>query len=699
MIGIAVPLVAGAAAGNIGAGLVASIGALNVAVADGDDPYRQRAPRMLAMSFLGALAITLGGLAGGRPGALIPLLAAAAFLAGMAVALGTAASDIGTVALVFFVVFSGQTMMPQTAQRPLEPAALALAGGLFQTIIALALWPIRRLEPERRALAALYRALARSAGQPSRPAEAPAVSSQTNAAQAALSSLMYDRSSQAERYLALLSQAERIRLTLATLARLRARLAREAVSGGPSVIAAVDRAFRTAAESLDSIAEGLQPRGPDQSRGPGDPRPLAAAMRAAGARLVSAAAKAAFCDAQRQLDALWGQLRAAAELAAHTAGSGLRAYTRMQAARPWKLRLGGTLATLRANLSPRSTAFRHAVRLAACVALGGAIEHAIMGSRAYWLPMTVALVLKPDFSATLTRGLLRLAGTLIGLALTAALFLLLPLAAPGEIALVVVFAFVTRCFGPANYGIMTAAVSALIVTLLALNGAEPLILVAQRGLNTLAGGLIALAGYAAWPTWERCGIADGVARMLDAYRWYFQAVTGAYVGPGVAGTLLDTRQLDRTRLAARLARSNLEAALGRLAAEPHSAPTYQAVASLLPTSHRFIQAAMSLEAGLAGVAPAPVRDAVREFARHVDLTLYLLAAVLRGSLIRPADLPDLREDYNRLLETGDTGVERYALANVEADRLTNSLNTLSEQILRWQSQAVSGALLTTPVPR
>lgn len=687
-------------AGNIGAGLVASIGALNVAVADGDDPYRQRAQRMLAMSFLGALAITLGGLAGGRPGALIPLLVAAAFLAGMTVALGTAASDIGTVALVFFIVFSGQTMMPQTAaQRPLYPAALALAGGLFQTLIALALWPIRRFEPERRALAALYRALARAAGQPSRPTEAPAVSSQINAAQEALSSLMYDRSSQAERYLALLSQAERIRLTLATLARLRARLAREAVSGGPSVIAALDRAFRAAAESLDSNAAGLQPGGPDQSKGPEELRPLAAAMRAAGAGLVSAEAKAAFCDAQRQLCALWGQLRAAAELAAHTTASGLTAFTRMQEARPWKLRLGGTLATLLANLSPRSAAFRHAARLAACVALGGAIEQAFMGSRAYWLPMTVALVLKPDFSATLTRGLLRLAGTLAGLALTAALFLLLPLAAPGEIALVVVFAFVTRCFGPANYGIMTAAVSALIVTLLALNGAEPLPLVAQRGLNTLAGGLIALAGYAAWPTWERCGMADSVARMLDAYCGYFQAVTGAYMEPGIAGTLLDTRRLDRTRLAARLARSNLEAALGRLAAEPHSAPTYHAVASLLPTSHRFIQAAMSLEAGLAGVAPAPVRDAFREFAGHVDLTLYLLSAALRGSLIHAADLPDLREDYNRLLETGDTGIERYALVNVETDRLTNSLNTLSEQILRWQSQAVGGAVLTSPAPR
>jgi len=69
-VGMEVPLGVGAAAGNVGSGLLASIVALNVAVADGDDPYRHRALRMLGMSFWGALAVTLGGLAGGHPVAL-----------------------------------------------------------------------------------------------------------------------------------------------------------------------------------------------------------------------------------------------------------------------------------------------------------------------------------------------------------------------------------------------------------------------------------------------------------------------------------------------------------------------------------------------------------------------------------------------------------------------------------------------------
>jgi hypothetical protein len=47
------------------------------------------------------------------------------------------------------------------------------------------------------------------------------------------------------------------------------------------------------------------------------------------------------------------------------------------------------------------------------------------------------------------------------------------------------------------------------------------------------------------------------------------------------------------------------------------------------------------------------------------------------------DLPNLREDHYQMVHSGDGGVDRYALVNVEADRITNSLNTLAEQTLRW----------------
>jgi hypothetical protein len=34
------------------------------------------------------------------------------------------------------------------------------------------------------------------------------------------------------------------------------------------------------------------------------------------------------------------------------------------------------------------------------------------------------------------------------------------------------------------------------------------------------------------------------------------------------------------------------------------------------------------------------------------------------------------------VESGDSHMQRYALTNVEADRMTNSVNTLREQILQ-----------------
>jgi hypothetical protein len=39
--------------------------------------------------------------------------------------------------------------------------------------------------------------------------------------------------------------------------------------------------------------------------------------------------------------------------------------------------------------------------------------------------------------------------------------------------------------------------------------------------------------------------------------------------------------------------------------------------------------------------------------------------------------------------TGDSKLEQYALVNTEADRITNSLNTLAEQVLAWTVAATA----------
>jgi uncharacterized membrane protein YccC len=664
-LGMALPLAVGAAMGDAGGGLIMCTGALNVSFSDGADPYAHRARRMLAASLCCALAVFAGSLTGHLHAVAIVEAAVCAFAAGMMVAVSTTAADIGTVTLIVLVVFSAQEMSPK---RAFIAGLLALGGGLLQTALALALWPVRRYAPERRALAALYSELARAAAAGAPPTEAPPASAHMSAAQTALAALSGDRSLEAERYLALFSQAERIRLALLTLARLRKRIGADTVE--------LNRALTCASELLAAIGASLDSATPAAVR-----LGCAAELRELAEQLRTRDSVPMWRDARWQIEALAGQLRSALELAGHVTLTGAVKFERQEAEQPWRLRLAGAVAVLRANLQLKSAAFRHALRLTVCVVLGTLVGHALDWRRSYWLPMTIAIVLKPDFTSTFSRGLLRLGGTLAGLVLATGLFHFLAPGLAAQVALIAVFGFVVRCYGPANYGVLVTALTALVVLMFTVVGSAPATVMMARALNTAAGGAIALGAYWLWPTWERTQISETLANMLDAYRAYFRAVRDAYLEPEKSFAA----QLDRARVAARLARSNLEAGATRLRSEPgEPASRLAALEPILANSHRFIHAAMSLEAGLVRSRPVPARDTFRVMTSHVDLTLYYLAAALRGSPIAAADLPDLREDHHALTRSGDPAVERYALVNVEADRIANSLNTLTGEILAWE---------------
>jgi uncharacterized membrane protein YccC len=201
-----------------------------------------------------------------------------------------------------------------------------------------------------------------------------------------------------------------------------------------------------------------------------------------------------------------------------------------------------------------------------------------------------------------------------------------------------------------------------------------------RGLNTAAGGAIALLAYWLWPTWERTTIAERIAQLFNAYRAYSYEVTQSYLREGSQ----PTSELDRARLAARMARSNLEASIDRLSAEPGTtAEQMDTLNAILASSHRFIHAVMAVEAGLLQTRAVPARPEFWTFAADVEKTLSLLSLMLSATRVPAKEFPDLRADHTQMLQSGDPRLGRYALSNVEADRMTNSLNTLREQVQRW----------------
>src|SRR5437899_6241863 len=399
-IGVLLPLVAGFALDMPRGGLVVASGALNVAYSDGSDSYAQRAKRMPSSSGLCALAVLFGALSGSHSVAAVTIATLWAFAAGMLVAPGTTAADLAVISLITLLIYAAQPLTPRQA---LISTGLALGGGLLQTALSVALWPVQRHEPERHSLANFFLELARAAEQPLSATTAPPVTAHSTQAQQALSGIDREASIEAVRYRALLSQAERIRLSLLMLSRLHLRMQRE--SPTYSGVQILGGHLKKAAQVLQAISNSLISGTPAEAC-----KEILAACEALtlGLRREADSLRTSFLaavtrDAGFQMDALNGQLRAAVDLTSNATPAGQAAFAKQEAKQPWSLRFSGSLVTLRADLNLQSSAMRHAIRLATMVALGNGLERAFYWHRSYWLPMTIVLVLKPEFTTTFSR--------------------------------------------------------------------------------------------------------------------------------------------------------------------------------------------------------------------------------------------------------------------------------------------------------
>jgi uncharacterized membrane protein YccC len=670
-IGVLLPVVAGHALGQTTAGVIAGVGGLLTSYSDGSDPYRLRARRLFATAVFCACAVGLGTIAANAPPVAAVLAVGWAFSAGLCAVLGATAADLGIFSLVMFVV---ECTTPLPLRQSAQLAGLSLGGGLLQMTLALVLWPLRRYGPERRELGRLFAVFESQAASPGFSTGAPAMTAEMNRAQAMLTSLTSDRSQEGLRYRSLVNQAERIRLRLISLVHARRRLP----EGKETWL--IDSFLKGAVNAFHLISRALLA---EEIAGPphlvlAGIQQICDEMRTVAANetpLLAAAAK----HAQFQMNALAGQLRAALDLAQGLSEPGRLVQYQREIERPWTLRLTSAWATLRANLTPRSTMFRHAVRLAAGVGIGELVSRSTIGAdwtlswshtHRYWLPMTVAIVLKPGFASTMTRGTLRVLGTLVGLALTTALFAVFHPPVEAQIALVGVLTFVLRWLGVANYGFFAATVGGLIVLLASVAGADPQPLIAARAMYTVAGGVIAVILYVAWPAPGEDQAGEAMARLLEAYRAYFVLVTNKYRGVETA----EAGAIDRARLETRTARSNAEAAIDALGGEPTAASRRTLYTAAGAASNRFIHAAMMLDASDEEV----IRDAAFDrYCADVTRTLSLLIRVLRGASPQVSEFPDLRKSYEPLAKS--IGDSRPLLLS-EIDRMTNSINTLSERI-------------------
>ncbi|MDV6011252.1 FUSC family protein [Haloechinothrix sp. LS1_15] len=602
---LALPLAVGFTADRPEYGVLVSIGALPVVLAEHGGPYRQRALRMAAATAAATAGYGVGLLTMGMPVLAAAVIVLLAVLSVHISAAGEDASIAGMLMLVFGVLGAGQYL------EGVSGAALFLLfvlGSAWGLAVTLAGWVVRGTDPERAAVAQVFVELAVLLSVTDERTARAARHQLTVAMNTAYDQLLHARA-----WVPARDATHRRLLTLLTQAT-------PVVEAAVAMVARGRRAPRPVVDHLMDVATAVLgdaelPRFTQQTEGP-SASPAMSALYSGLARLGDPGEQ----PRPRPLSPwrwLWRWLRSSE-------------------------RPGGGLGTI----GDRAT-WRASARLALCMAIAEALSLLMPLGHAHWIPLTVALVLKPELGSVFGRAVLRAIGTVAGVGLAAPLLLAYP---HGLIlaALAAIFAGGVAIGKALNYGILSACMTPLIIIQLDVQNLGEPVLLAERLTHTLLGCAVVLVfGYWLWPGSLRPGAGTTVAASVEAVRDYID------VGLRNARPDADRVARRRARRQAYRALADLRAALGQVLVEP-SAAGRQAL--LL----------WSVAVGLERVA-----DAVTEVCVHAEQGSTV------GAAATPPEAVASRESGEEAGEAGETPQANVPPPEIDIARLTWAMDELA----------------------
>ncbi|WP_246136810.1 FUSC family protein [Gillisia hiemivivida] len=217
------------------------------------------------------------------------------------------------------------------------------------------------------------------------------------------------------------------------------------------------------------------------------------------------------------------------------------------------------------NFSLKSAIFKHSLRLALVVMVGFTIGAYFSLQNAYWILLTIIVIMRPNYGLTKERSKQRILGTLIGGAIATGIVLLIQdtkvYAVLGILSLIIAFSMVQR-----NYKTSATFITLSVVFIYALLKPDVLNVIQYRIIDTIIGaGLAAIGNAILWPSWEYFSINSVIGESLKANKEYLFSIQKYYQEKGSVPT---SYKLSRKR--AFLASGNLSTAFQRMTQEPKS---------------------------------------------------------------------------------------------------------------------------------
>ena len=516
---------------NLELGVPFALGVFLTNLSDMNEPPWLRWRTMLVTAIACALATLLGGLVSESAPAHLAVAFAGAAAVGYAGALGPKGGLVGVFCLALFSLYAGSEIGGDSAVMDVA----AMAAGGFLAVASAMLDAPRQFRATRRKVAIAHRKFAEVCAQPltgwSGTGSASAILEATRSVDisgAAGPTLDWFRQ--------LLACLERSRLVVFALVPRRAHLADPA---------ALDRLLASASGLTRGIADALvQPS--RASRLPALLSELGAACDAhaepSDAALV-VRLRNALDEATQWLIAPWPIGAAASSAPVAPCGPG------------W-------LERLRQHLHAGDVLIRHARQMSLTYGVATAISlgpwQGFFLEHTFWIPLTVAWICKPDLAGTVSKVSMRLTGTVLGALLAVAVLSAVSL--PGAaVVFVGLGALVTCAFMWANYTVVVAAITVLVLAFGELAGVAVGPLAGVRVLATFMGAGVVMLASLIQPLRSGVAVPAQLVRLCADVRRYASALQGSAPEADVAPLRRALLQ-DRTALSISVAAAASEPA-------------------------------------------------------------------------------------------------------------------------------------------
>ncbi|WP_027380613.1 FUSC family protein [Chryseobacterium daeguense] len=286
---------------------------------------------------------------------------------------------------------------------------------------------------------------------------------------------------------------------------------------------------------------------------------------------------------------------------------------------------------LRNNISLSSSHFRHALRITIALLLGYSFSmFQFLGiGHTYWILITIVAILKPAYSITKKRNLLRLYGTIAGALIAYGILYFVDI---NEVLFAILLISMIMCFSFLKGKYFWAVLFMTIYVFLSFNFLSPgnvNVIFKDRIVDTIVAALItSLVAYVVLPVWEHTQNLDLMKKSAECNLSYFQSVISKFLDENY-----DIEEYKVKRKNAIISLANLSDNFQRMISEPkNQQKKLEVVHQFVATSHLITAYTASLSQYVKDDEKYPEIDA-ESWSRKIEAEMQKVSNLLNGEEI------------------------------------------------------------------